>query len=120
MPRIGLLAQKGGAGKTTLAIHLSVLAGDAMLIDIDKQRSAAQWWHTRNTSLPDMAEGSSANLKKALANVTRRWVLVDTAPHVEEDARVVAENVDLVVIPTRASILDLRAIGPTVTIVKRT
>ena len=35
MPSIGFLAQKGGAGKTTLAVHLAVLAGEALLIDLD-------------------------------------------------------------------------------------
>jgi chromosome partitioning protein len=70
--------------------------------------------------MPELAEGSSANLRQALAAITRRWVLIDTAPHAEDDARIVAENVDLVVIPTRAAILDLRAIRSTITIVQRT
>ena len=119
MPRIGLLAQKGGVGKTTLAVHLSVLAGDALLIDLDPQRSAVAWWRTRAAPLPAMAEGSATSLRSALAAVRAPWVLIDTAPHAEEDARLVAENVDLVVIPTRAAILDLRAIASTVAIVRR-
>jgi chromosome partitioning protein len=119
MPRIGMLAQKGGAGKTTFAVHLSVLAGDAMLIDLDPQRSATEWWHTRDAPQPELAEGSSANLRDALGAIRAKWVLIDTAPHAEEDARIVAENVDLVVIPTRAAILDLRAIRSTVAIVRR-
>jgi chromosome partitioning protein len=119
MPRIGLLAQKGGAGKSTLAVHLSVLAGDAMLIDLDPQQSAAGWWRSRGAELPELATGSSAQLKQALAAITRGWVLVDTAPHAEEDSRIVAQAVDLVVIPTRPAVFDLRAIAPTVEIVKR-
>ena len=90
MLSIGFLAQKGGAGKTTLAVHLAVLAGDALLVDLDPQRSAAEWWETRSAELPEL-----------------------------EDARTVASLVDLVVIPTRPAILDLRAIRATVEIISR-
>ena len=43
-----LLSRKGGVGKSTLAIHLAVLAQRAglraLLLDMDPQRSAAAWW----------------------------------------------------------------------------
>ncbi len=58
MRTFSLLAQKGGAGKTTLAVHLAVLAeslGERVaLIDTDPQRSAADWWRARK--LPQPAE----------------------------------------------------------------
>src|SRR5215217_3832006 len=110
MPTVGLIASKGGAGKTTLAVHLAVLAGDALLVDLDPQRSAAEWWETRTAELPELAVGEARDLKGALAASRRTWVVVDTAPHAAEDARTVASLVDLVVIPTRPAILDLRAI----------
>ena len=119
MPSIGFLAQKGGAGKTTLAVHLAVLAGEALLIDLDPQRSAADWWESRQAALPELAVGSANDLKVALAAARRPWVIIDTAPHAADEARIVAGLVDLVVIPTRAAILDLRAIRATVEIVRR-
>ena len=119
MPSIGFLAQKGGAGKTTLAVHLAVLAGEALLIDLDPQRSAADWWESRQAALPELAVGSASDLKVALAAARRPWVIIDTAPHAADEARIVAGLVDLVVIPTRAAILDLRAIRATVEIVRR-
>ena len=118
MPSIGFLAQKGGAGKTTLAVHLAVLAGDALIIDLDQQQSAAEWWESRHAELPELAVGRAADLAGALAATRRPWVLVDTAPHAAEDAQIVAHAVDLVVIPTRPAILDLRAIRATVEIVR--
>ena len=118
MLSIGFLAQKGGAGKTSLAVHLAVLAGDALMVDLDPQRSAAEWWESRDAQLPEMATGAASDLTKALAANRRKWVLIDTAPHAAEDARVVAAAVDLVVIPTRPAILDLRAIRATVAIVR--
>jgi len=66
MPIIGFLAQKGGAGKTTLAVHLAVLAGDALLVDLDPQRSAAEWWESREAELPELAVGEARDLSKAL------------------------------------------------------
>jgi chromosome partitioning protein len=118
MPSIGFLAQKGGAGKTTLCVHLGVLAGDALIVDLDPQRSAEGWWESRSADLPDLAVGAARDLKRALAANRRSWVLVDTAPHAAEDARVVAASVDLVVIPSRPAIFDLRAIRATVEIVQ--
>jgi len=48
MKVLGLLSRKGGVGKTTLALHLSVLAQDGglrvLLVDLDPQGSAAAWW----------------------------------------------------------------------------
>jgi chromosome partitioning protein len=118
MPSIGFLAQKGGAGKTTLAVHLAVLAEDALLVDLDPQRSAAEWWESRQADLPELAVGQAHDLAGALVATRRPWVLVDTAPHAAEDARTVASLVDLAVIPTRPAILDLRAIRATVEIVR--
>src|SRR4051794_34748610 len=49
---IAIAARKGGVGKTTLAMHLSVLASEpdrpALLLDTDPQRSLA-WWHRLRT-----------------------------------------------------------------------
>jgi chromosome partitioning protein len=118
MPSIGFLAQKGGAGKTTLAVHLAVLAGDALLVDLDPQRSTAEWWESRQFELPELAVGEPSDLATALAASPRAWKLVDTAPHAAEAARIVAAAVDLAVIPTRPGILDLRAIRATVEIVR--
>ena len=119
MPSIGFLAQKGGAGKTTLAVHLAVLARDALLVDLDPQRSAAEWWETRSADLPELAVGKAEDLKAALAASRRAWVVIDTAPHAADDAQTVASLVDLVVIPTRPAILDLRAIRATVDIARK-
>ena len=52
MYTLALIAQKGGTGKTTLAINLSVAAEAAgwrvALVDLDPQASAAGWGDHRN------------------------------------------------------------------------
>ncbi len=55
MKTLALLAQKGGTGKTTLAVHLSVISAlegnNTVLVDLDPQRSAADWWAERTTEM---------------------------------------------------------------------
>jgi Mrp family chromosome partitioning ATPase len=55
MVTVAVIAQKGGVGKTTLALHLAVeaaKAGPAIIVDIDPQSSAAQWADNRMAKEP--------------------------------------------------------------------
>ena len=125
MRTIALLSRKGGAGKTTLALHLAVIAQQAgrrvVLVDCDPQRSAADWWRAREADDPAMVETDAGQLP-AVIEAARAdgvgLVVVDTRPSVEADAVAVARAADLVLIPTRPAILDLRAIGGTVDVVR--
>ena len=51
MKTVAILSQKGGAGKTTLALHLAAAAESAglpsVVIDLDPQASAAGWKDSR-------------------------------------------------------------------------
>lgn len=122
---LALLAQKGGAGKTTLALHLAVVAQQAglrtVLVDLDPQRSAAGWWRARAVDVPELVETEAERLADVIEAATADGVallVVDTRPSVERDAAEVARLADLALIPTRPAILDLRAIGATVAVVK--
>lgn len=114
---ITLLSQKGGAGKTTLAVHLAVACGDGLIIDTDKQRSAAGWWRERETGLPELVTSDSKSVPKALSSTKRQWVFIDTPPRHEEALRAVCAVSDFILIPARPAILDLRAIADTVGLV---
>src|SRR4051812_13186853 len=125
MKILGLLSRKGGVGKTTLAVHLAVLAQQAgrrtLLIDLDPQRSAASWWRAREADTPLLVETDPAELRGVLdaaQNDGIDLVVIDTRPSVEADAVHVATLADLLVVPTRPAILDLRAILGTLDIVK--
>lgn len=122
---LALLAQKGGAGKTTLALHLAVVAQQAglrtVLVDLDPQRSAAGWWRARAAQVPELIETNADRLTDVIEAASADGVallVVDTRPSVERDAAEVARLVDLALIPTRPAILDLRAIGATTEVVK--
>lgn len=83
---ITLMAQKGGCGKTTLAINLSIAAVNegcrTLLIDLDTQKTATQWWEAREATNPLLVHISYLELDKALTLAQEQeveLVLIDTA-----------------------------------------
>ncbi|HEY1747980.1 MAG TPA: ParA family protein [Xanthobacteraceae bacterium] len=123
---IALASQKGGVGKTTLAGHLAVEAekagaGPVALLDTDPQGSLAAWWNARAASTPLFAQADIAKLRSQLAVLAAEGInlaIIDTPPAITENIRAVVEASDLVLIPTRPSPHDLRAVGATVDVVE--
>ena len=119
-----LASQKGGAGKTTLAAHLAVAAtidgaGPAVLIDTDPQGSLSAWWNSREADAPALASATLAELPAKLASLADagfKLAVIDTPPAITAAIRDVVKLADLVLIPTRPSPHDLRAVGSTVDI----
>jgi chromosome partitioning protein len=122
MKTIVLASQKGGAGKTTLAAHLAVAAeragdGPCVLIDTDPQASLAAWWNGREDRSPQFAPVTLRELSaklQALDDAGFSYAFVDTPPAITESIRAVVMLADFVLIPTRPSPHDLRAVGRTV------
>ena len=125
MKTLAFLSQKGGSGKTTLAVHTAVAAGEAgervVIVDTDRQRSAMVWGKTRKLDTPIIVPASPAELHDVM-NAARHdamtLCIVDTAPHASADAARIASLVDLVVIPIRPSAFDLAAASSAVEIVR--
>jgi chromosome partitioning protein len=120
-------SQKGGSGKTTLSGHLAVEAcksgaGDVALIDTDPQGSLTHWWNARKAKEPHFVKAGLLDLKEALAHLDRigiRIAIIDTPPAITESISQVVAHADLVIVPTRPSPHDLRAVGATVDIAER-
>jgi chromosome partitioning protein len=92
-----------------------------LLIDLDPQGSAAAWWRARQAETPALVETQPAELRGVLDAARTDGVdlvVVDTRPSVEADVAHVAALADLVLIPTRPAIFDLRAILGTLDVVK--
>lgn len=125
---IAVANRKGGVGKTTLTGHLAVEAerqgaGPVALIDTDEQGSLAAWWNVRKAETPLFVRGELTMLRAQLdqlAGTGIGLVLIDTPPMLTENIGRVVREADLVVIPTRPSPHDLRAVGATVDLVERT
>ncbi len=119
-------SQKGGAGKTTLCGHVAVQAeragaGPVALIDTDPQGSLAEWWNAREAETPLFVKTQFANLTDDLNQLRAQGinlVFVDTPPAVTDTIREVVGYGDLVIIPTRPSLHDLRTVGATVDIIE--
>lgn len=122
-----LASQKGGSGKTTLSGHLAVEAersglGPVALIDTDPQGSLSEWWNARVAETPYFAKVALGDLSEALAHLQQSGVqlaVIDTPPAITESIAQVVAHADLVLIPTRPSPHDLRAVGATVEIAER-
>ncbi len=125
MKTIAVLSQKGGAGKTTLVVHLAVASESARksaaIIDLDPQASATSWKDLRQADTPAVVSAQVARLPQVLQTAKEHGAalaLIDTAPHSESTALAAARNADLILIPCPPAILDLRAIHTTVDLVK--
>jgi chromosome partitioning protein len=124
MLTIAVIAQKGGVGKTTLALHLAVEAakfGPVAIVDIDPQSSAAQWSDGRALGQPSVVACPPARLAIALQGARRsgaQVAFIDTAPAVEAPALAAVRAADFCLIVSRPGILDLRSIGANVEIAK--
>lgn len=128
MKIITVLSQKGGSGKTTVATNLAVAAHQAglhaVLLDLDPQASATQWYKVREEmidKLPPVVPTHPAALPGVLDSARAQGVdlvFLDTAPHANSEAFNAAEAADVVLVPSKATITDLRALGNTLRVCK--
>ena len=126
MKRIALVQQKGGAAKTTLCVHLAVAAEQdgrrTAIIDIDPQASASNvWGGARGEKAPLVASVIAAELRDALEAARSdgyQMVFIDTPPHTAPAIEVVAQNIDLALVPVQPSILDVAATQDTLALLR--
>jgi chromosome partitioning protein len=125
MPIIAIISQKGGAGKTTLALHLAAAAQDAgrtaLIIDTDPQATASQWASWRHDVPPEVIDSPPPRLAakiEAAKGQGAEVIVIDTPPHADSAARAAVEAADLVLIPCRPSAFDLSAIQATTKLVQ--
>jgi chromosome partitioning protein len=121
MKVVSLSSRKGGAGKSTICVHLAVAAEArglrTAIFDLDPQASAALWSDHRGEPIPAVVPAQAPRLKSLLKQAVdggADLVLLDTPPHadgVSADAGAVS---DAILIPCRPSAFDLDAIGATV------
>lgn len=126
MKTLAIIAQKGGSGKTTIAVHMAVCAMRQKLhtaiIDLDPQGSAYDWFLSRSDNNKLNAVQANAGQLAALLKQAKLggadFVIIDTAPHSDSAAAITAQLADFILIPCRPARFDLKAISSTMEIVK--
>jgi chromosome partitioning protein len=121
MKTMTFLSQKGGAGKSTLATQLAVVAvqsGEvACLIDIDPQGSAFLWKSYRDANTPMVLKALPENLPQMIASAASLGVtvlMVDTPPHTDKAAIEAIRAADFILCPTKPELFSLSALADTV------
>lgn len=125
MRNVAIISQKGGAGKTTLAVHLAAQAEAAghvsLIVDMDPQTTASQWAAWRGEDRPPEVIDSPPPLLGRKLEQARKlgagFVVIDTPPHADTAASTAALNADLILIPCRPRAFDLHAVQMTARLV---
>jgi chromosome partitioning protein len=120
MKTIAIISQKGGAGKTTLAIHLAVAAQQSGLstavFDLDPQASATSWFDKRSAPSPTVVPAQAARLPALVeqaADQDADFIVIDSAPNADSASLAAARMADIILVPCRPAAFDLNAIGTT-------
>ena len=121
-----VLSQKGGAGKTTVALHLAVAAMQSgkpvLVIDVDPQQSAVKWANIRGLDSPQVVATITPDLPKVLTDAARKGVelvIIDTSPRADRDCIEICRKADFVIVPVRPSVMDIPAVEETMLLIDR-
>jgi len=116
-----IVSQKGGSGKTTLALQLAIAAARSrkvLVIDLDPQQSAERWHSIRQRATgskddPSIAAGPYQKLGDMLKTARRfgaELVLIDTPPKLDKAIIPAVKAASTVLVPLKGTILDLQAL----------
>jgi len=102
---VAVIMEKGGVGKTTVALNLAVAAvqdgRNAAVIDIDQQATASNWTDRRTTEKPWVVPTLTARLSAAIEKAREQgidFLVIDTPPHSGMDAAEAARRADVVLL----------------------
>jgi chromosome partitioning protein len=121
MKVVAVISQKGGAGKSTISLHLAAESAArgrrALLLDLDPQGNLMGWAVRRGELPPDVDATHQSKLASTIAEARAQGydlVVLDTAPAADRTSMLAAEAADLILIPCRPAQFDLDAVKATI------
>jgi chromosome partitioning protein len=119
---IAIVNQKGGAGKTTTAVHLAYWLsqqGTVLVVDADAQQSSATWLEELN--LPCQIINEPDELFDQLPEVAQKYdfVIVDGAASKGETTRVILTRADMALIPCKPAGLDMHSTNRVIRLIRQ-
>ena len=127
MHTLVLNSQKGGAGKTTSSWNIAAAAADTglsvLMLDLDPQQSLRHWWDRREATEPQMLgeDPAVSELPDIVEAAGQQFdlLIIDTPPAADDWVVDVMRVSNRVIIPVRASGVDLDALGATLDLAER-
>lgn len=120
--RVAVFSQKGGSGKTTLAVHLALTMPAAAVVDCDPQGTASEWISRRTKPNPPLlisgAGASAATIEAQLPS--QGHVVFDLPPAASMQTAQTLALADLVLMTVRPNFADLAALPRTLAIAQAT
>ncbi len=115
---------KGGVGKTTTAVYLAAVAVDrghtpVVVVDADRQASAAEWLEERPIAGVEVVEAPSERTLARAMSTKDGTVVVDLPPGDERLVQSAITAADAVVIPTRAGGVEFARVAYTLEMIPR-
>jgi chromosome partitioning protein len=113
---------KGGVGKTTTTVYLAAVAASrghlpVVLVDADRQASAAEWLEERPIEGVEVIEAPSERTLARAMRADEGTVVVDLPPGDERLVQAAITAADAVVIPTRAGGVEFARVAYTLELI---
>jgi chromosome partitioning protein len=115
---LAIVAEKGGVGKTTVALDMAVTAvrkgHTVAVIDVDPQATASKWTDRRTSEYPWVVPTHAARLAATIDQAKAQgvdFIVIDTPPHSATDAAEAARRADIVLVPVEPHVFALETVS---------
>jgi chromosome partitioning protein len=123
MPIVAIINQKGGAGKSTVAVHLArwlqKKKKSVLVVDADAQCSSSKWLARLENDIPCKIIQAPDQLLDELPKLgtDHAWVIVDGPAALSETTRAVILVADLAIVPCQPTGVDLESASDTIRLI---
>ena len=118
MYKIAVISEKGGVGKTTIALDLAVTATreghKVAVLDVDQQATASKWTDRRTEESPWVVPTHAARIGASIEQARAQgvdFIVIDTPPHSSTEAAEAARRADVVIVPVEPHMFALETLG---------